>query len=288
MELSTLRYFVCVAEEEHIGRAAERLHISASPLSRQIQKLEGQLGVALFERQRQRLRLTEAGRRFLDEARDLLVHAEAVRERGHALAAGSEGVLVVGTVPGALSDPVISSALAALRAHSPRVSMRLLPGRSVGLTDQVRRGTLDAAFVHNPESHRGIVCRLVSRRRFKLVLPESHPLAAQENFPPAALNGQPWVTLDRSLSPVFRQRFLDACRQAGFTPDIRFEITDLSSTLALVQAGLGCALVQETATLPPGVAERTLPSFPMVVELHAIWREGNAAAARFLDHLDAA
>ena len=78
MELQQLRYFVAVAETEHVGRAAERLHISQSPLSRQIRQLEEQLGLQLFERIKQRVRLTPAGRDFLAEARDLLAQAERV------------------------------------------------------------------------------------------------------------------------------------------------------------------------------------------------------------------
>ena len=130
MELQQLRYFVAVAETEHVGRAAERLHISQSPLSRQIRQLEEQLGLQLFERIKQRVRLTPAGRDFLAEARDLLAQAERVEERARQVGKGEacslaigycEGVIHNGTLPAALrcwqcTRAPVSSAIKILRA----------------------------------------------------------------------------------------------------------------------------------------------------------------------------
>ena len=91
LDLRQLRYFVAVAELENVGRAATVLNISQSPLSRQIQQLEAQLGLDLFERERKRLRLTAEGRQFLDEARDLLAHAERLEMHSKLLGRGVEG-----------------------------------------------------------------------------------------------------------------------------------------------------------------------------------------------------
>lgn len=279
MDLATLRGFVAVAEAEHVGRAALRLNISASPLSRQIRKLEAELGVMLFERQRQRLRLTEEGRRFLDEARALLTHAEAVKARGRGLAGGAAGSLCLGAVPGALADGTVVDALRQLRAERPGLALRVVPGRSPALVDQVRRGLLDVALVYRPPTEAGLDVRLLSRRPMALMVAADHPLAAAAQVAPEQLAGEAWLALDRSVSPAFRQQFLDACRRAGFAPDIRFETSDLFSAISVVRAGLACALVQQDLPLPPGVAVRPVRGLELFTELHAVWRPSNSAPA---------
>jgi DNA-binding transcriptional LysR family regulator len=278
MDLATLRCFVAVAEDEHVGRAALRLNISASPLSRQIRKLEAELGVALFERERQRLRLTEAGRRFMAEARDLLGHAETVRARGRGLAQGAAGSLCLGAVPGALSNDTVLAALRHLSIQRPGVALRVVPGRSPALVEQVLRGALDLALVYRPPGESGLETRLLARRPMVLVVAADHPLATAE-LGPDVLGRQPWVALDREASPAFRLQFLAACRSAGFEPDIRFETSDLFSSLAVVQAGLACAVVQEGLPLPAGMAVRRLPGFELSTELYAVWRSSNPARA---------
>lgn len=275
MDLATLRCFVGVAEDEHVGRAALRLNISASPLSRQIRKLEAELGVALFERQRQRLHLTEAGRRFLAEARDLLAHAEMVKARGQGLAHGAAGSLCLGAVPGALADGSVVVALGRLRQDRPGLMLRLVPGRSPALADQLRRGILDLALVYRPPVEDGISTRLLARRPLWLVVAADHPLAKAESLDPAALGREAWLGLDRAVSPGFRQEFVAACRRAGFDPDIRFETSDMSSAMAVVQAGLAVGIIQYDMPLPPGVMVRPVPGFDLVTELHAVWRTSN-------------
>lgn len=291
MDLPTLRCFVVTAEEEHIGRAALRLHLSPSPLSRQIRKLEAELGLILFERIHQRIRLTEAGRQFLADARGLLSHAEAIREKSRKRAAGAGGSLSLGAVPGAMMDGRVPEALRNLRALCPGVTIRVVPGRSAALVDELRRGKVDVAFVHGlPDDMDALESRLCSRGPFKVAMPADHPLAQEQILTPASLDGEPWVTLDGTVSPSFRPRLLQACREAGFSPDIRFETSDIASQLGLVQAGLCCGLVQASLArwgIPNGVVLRDLAAFPLVVEIHALWRSSNPAPEprRFLDLL---
>lgn len=278
MDLATLRCFVAVAEDEHVGRAALRLNISASPLSRQIRKLEGELGVALFERQRQRLRLTEAGRRFLAEARDLLAHAEVVRARGRGLAQGAAGGLCLGAVPGALSNGTVLAALRRLSAWRPGLALRVVPGRSPVLADQLRRGALDLALVYRLPADPGLETCLLARRPMVLAVAAGHPLAGAD-LDADILAEQSWAALDREVSPGFRQLFLNACRGAGFEPDIRFETSDLYTSLAVIQSGLACGLVQDDLPLPAGIVRRPVPGLALFTELHALWRPSNPGAA---------
>ena len=130
IELERLRAFVTVARTQNVTRAAELLHVSQSPLSRQILALEDGLGVALFTRERKRLRLTRAGRAFLADAEGLLRAAESVEQRARAWAKGEAGHLTIGYVAGAIYAGVLVTALERLRRRAPRATLELRPMRS--------------------------------------------------------------------------------------------------------------------------------------------------------------
>ncbi|MGW7658202.1 LysR family transcriptional regulator, partial [Streptomyces tendae] len=125
LDLRQLRYFSAVAETEHVGRAAEQLHISQSPLSRQIAQLEKNLGLTLFERSQQRIRLTRDGAIFLSEARALLRHADRLENLGRRLGRGEEGGLCIGYVADAMHTGVLPGALRRLQEESPGIHVAL-------------------------------------------------------------------------------------------------------------------------------------------------------------------
>ncbi len=172
MDLRALRCFVAVAEEGHFGRAAARLHLAQPPLSRRIRELEADLGCRLFERIPTGARLTAAGEVLLAEARDLLERAERARERVRG--AGSERVLVLGTVAGAGLD-VGAAALAALRRERPGLRVRL---REAPITDPsagLREGRVDLALTRLPFDTSGLTVRLLGEEPLVAVLPADEP-----------------------------------------------------------------------------------------------------------------
>ena len=149
MELQQLRYFVAVAETEHVARAAERLHISQSPLSRQIRQLEEDLGLQLFERIKQRVRLTPAGRAFLDEARDLLAQASRLEERARQVGKGEMCSLSIGYCEGIVHNGRLPAALRRFRAQYPGVGLKLAAMRSAEQAEALERASIDIALAYN-------------------------------------------------------------------------------------------------------------------------------------------
>jgi DNA-binding transcriptional LysR family regulator len=291
LDLALVQAFVAVAEEEHVGRAALRLNISSSPLSRQIRRLEEDLGTALFHRLRQRLRLTEDGRSFLEEARALLAHAEAVRTR---TSSGGDGTLSIGCSQNAVLDGTVMAAVASFRRAEPRATVRLATLRSTPQIERLRQGAIDIAFLNTPpDEPETFTSRLVGDDPFVLALPASHPLATAERIDPADLNGQPWFALDRTVNPAFGAAFMKACGECGFQPDIRALGSDLLTGIAVVEAGIALCLMQASLgrwPLPKGVVLRPLPGFPLSVRTTAVWRRDDPSPTlrRFLRHVEAA
>ena len=294
MEFRHLRYFVAVAEEGHVGRAAERLHIAQSPLSRQILQLEERIGVALFEHARKRVRLTEAGHRFLDEARRILRDADLAVLRTRKLAAGESGVLAIGFVDGAVHSGLLPAALRRLQARYPDIQVELSEQRSGPQREALRNGTLDIGLLYTPPpaDDPELAARLVLSETLVLALPCDHPLATAPAIAPRDLDGAPWIALPREINPQARERFLATCAAAGFRPDIRFEATNIVTVLGLVGGGLGLTLAQTSARqlTPPNVVWRDLPWLSLRVPIHVVYPvpERRAAAGRFLEALAAA
>jgi DNA-binding transcriptional LysR family regulator len=261
LDLRQLRYFVAVAEAEHVGRAAERLHISQSPLSRQIAQLEKNLGLTLFERSQQRIRLTSDGRVFLTEAHALLRHADRLENLGY--------------VADAMHTGVLPSALRTLRDQRPGIHVALYDQESAEQFEGLRQRSLDIALVRTPppEGDPDLDAAPLLRDPLLLALPERHPLALAEELTPGVLDGQPWIAVGDAQDPAWRDTFVASCVASGFTPDIRLDAADPLTALGLVASGLGLALIQRSMVrgMSDGVAVRELPWYEGSVQLWAAW-----------------
>ncbi|MER6112057.1 LysR substrate-binding domain-containing protein [Streptomyces hirsutus] len=275
LDLRQLRYFVAVAEEEHVGRAAERLHISQSPLSRQIAQLEKSLGLTLFERSQQRIRLTSDGRVFLTEATALLRHADRLENLGRRLGRGEEGGLCVGYVGDAMHTGLLPRALRELHDDRPGIHVALYDLTASQQFEGLRQRSLDIALVPQapPETDPDLRSALLLEDPLFLAMPTSHPLADVGEIPPGDLDAQPWVALEDSQDLTWRDDFVASCAAVGFTPDIRLEAPDPLTALGLVASGLGMAFVQKSMLRGriPGVTVRDLPWFQRSVRLWAAW-----------------
>lgn len=279
-ELRELRAFLVVAEEENLGRAASRLNISASPLSRQIRDLEARLNIPLFDHAKKRLKLSSAGREFAQEARRLITHANELQSRVHEIKEGRNQPLRIGYVPGAMASGLLTQAITRMKAEICDVHLQLYTMPSSEQVEALHRGAIDIGFVHTPPDQRQeLNVSLVDNDPFSLVVPTVKPL--MEVLTPEYLGGETWIALDENRSPKFRYQFLMACRAFGFEPNIRYQAPDISSTLGLIESGLGIGILQSRLSriCPPGVKFQLFPEFQLSVQVHAVYRANGISEA---------
>lgn len=276
LDLRQLRYFIAVAETENVGRAAEVLHISQSPLSRQIKQLEEQLGVLLFVRTKKRLHLTQDGRDFLSEARALMAHAMRVEAFGRRLGTGTAGRLAIGYVEGAMHANVLTPALQRFRRTNPAVALSLQGLGTAVQFERLRQRALDFGFAYRaPEESPDLSSAVVIDEPLVLALPKNDPLRKAKNIQPAQLHQRPWIAVVRQPVDTVRASLLSGFQRAGFTPDIAYEASDPLSSLQLVAAGVGLAVVQASlanAKTSDDVIFRSLPWLDLRVSVHLVWR----------------
>ncbi len=279
LDIRQLHYFVAVAEDEHVGRAAERLHISQSPLSRQIAQLEEKLGLTLFERSQQRIRLTTDGRTFLEETKAFLTHANRLESLARRLGRGDEGGLCIGYLENAMHSGVLPTALCALQEKRPDIHIALYNYQSAEQVVGVRQRSLDIALVCEPPAADDpeLDCGQVLNDPMLLAIPDGHPLARKKKFTPEDLAAQKWIGVMHKEGALRHDNFIAACAKAGFTPNIALEATEPLAALGLVAAGLGLTMVQQSLRhqAPDGVVLHELSWFTYRSALWAVWHRVN-------------
>lgn len=242
LELRYLWYFIAVAEELSFSRAAVRIGIAQPPLSQQIQKLEGLLGCALFDRRGRRVQLTDAGALLLGEARRLLADAAQITQRLRRAARGETGTLTIGFWPSTLFSP-LPLAVRRFREQFPGVEVRMREAFPPTQFDAIRAGTLDIAIVREPEPADGIIERPLLAEPFVAAVPEDHRLARLRAIAPAQLRDEPFVLFPRESAPGVYSRLLGLCRRAGFEPRVVQEVEAWHTIISLVEAGIGVSLI---------------------------------------------
>ncbi|HUN94516.1 MAG TPA: LysR family transcriptional regulator [Burkholderiaceae bacterium] len=279
MELRHLRYFVCVADEKNIGRAALRLHISQPPLTRQMQLLEEQLGAQLLRRTSRGVELTDAGRVLYDDARNILAMAERAAERAHKAAQG-----LLGRVDVAIFGSGIFSAIPLLlrqfRETCPEVNIVLHNMTKDEQLDALRHQRITLAFNRLMRPADGLVFETLLTEPLYVAMPSGHRLSARTAVTLKELEGTPLVLFPTGSRPSFIDRVHEMCRDRGFAPLVAQEVGDVVHAVALVATGFGVCLVPHSATSMnmPGLVYRPLhdPAHSRV-DLCCIYREDDAS-----------
>jgi DNA-binding transcriptional LysR family regulator len=284
MELRHLRYFVAVAEEGHITRAAERLGIQQPPLSQQIQALERELDAQLFHRKPRGVELTPAGRALLDEARAILARADEAIAITRRAAQGEAGRIGIGFTSSASFHPYVPRAIRAFREQHPLVVLALEESGTTELVAALRSQAIDAAFVRSPVGESAdLFVRPLLEEPMVAALPSGHPLStATEPLPLAALADETFILYRRPVGPGLHDAIIAACDRAGFSPRTGQEAPRMLSTLSLVAAGLGVTVVPESMSRleAEGVAYRALDrSAQLTAPLNLAYRRGEISAA---------
>lgn len=260
MELRHLRYFVALAEELHFTRAAERLHIEQSPLSRTIKELERRLGTPLFVRNRRATRLTAAGEVLLDDARQILSMLSQAKRNVRATAIGYRGILRIAISDGAV-EPRLSSLLARCRAEEPEIEVRM---SEMSLSTQLRglrNGHFDVGIALSSDGKSDIVAEPMWIDPLLVAIPLGHPLAALPLVPLAELIRYPLIVCDPQLREGCSQQITRLLRNQGVEPIIAEYAGSLDMMLAFVAVGYGVGFLtsaQKGACLHPTVVLRAI------------------------------
>jgi DNA-binding transcriptional LysR family regulator len=278
-DLRHLRYFVAVAEELHFGRAAERLGIAQPPLSQQIMRLEGRLGVELFRRTRRSVELTDSGAALLPAARDLLAQAARVEQTVRRSAAGTTGTIQMGFV-GSAAHELLPTLLRRFRERYPDASV--VPSE-LSTTEQIAaitRGALDAGLVRLPVESAEVATLRLLEEPLVIALPDFHPLANRRRLPLAALSDEPFVMWGRPLNPPFHDEVIAACHDAGFSPNVVQEASEIPTIVSLVAAGLGVSLVPASMeqVRSDGVVYLPVQGAGVRIALALAWRRDHTSA----------
>jgi DNA-binding transcriptional LysR family regulator len=289
MQMRHLECFLAVAEELHFTRAAQRLHLSQPPLSRHVKELEQELGVTLFQRTRRNVALTEAGRAYQQRVHSILSQLEQARVEAQRIQRGEVGTLTIGFV-GALTYEFLPGLLRRYRARMPNVHLALRDLVPAEQIEALTAGRIDVGFAGilpddcGPEAAH----RVLRRERMVAALPDGHVLAKRKTVPLEALAEEPWVLIERKISPSYDRFIRRLCAEAGFAPRIEHEAARAQAMLGLVAVGLGVTIVPETiARLPaPGLVFRPLKQ-RMIYEHVVLWRAKAVSplTAAFLDAL---
>jgi DNA-binding transcriptional LysR family regulator len=285
--LARLSCFIAVAEELHFGRAAERLHMTQPPLSRQIQQLEAELGVQLIDRTTRSVTLTPAGVAFLPDARRILQLAESASLTVKRVPAGDLGTVVVGFTA-ASAHAVLPRLLERAREHLPDVKLELREMVSSVQVEALMTGELDLGMARPPLNRPGLVSRPLLHEQLIAALPLEHPLAGiTRQLTLSDLDGQDVIMYSPVQARYFNELLISTFTIAGATPRYVQYVTQVHTMLVLVRSGIGLALVPASAATlhPDGVVFRSIGAFrERPVELDAVWRSDstNPALLRLL------
>ncbi len=282
LELRHIRYFLAVAEEGHITRAAERLGMQQPPLSQQIRILERELGVQLLRRLPRGVELTSAGQAFRQEAEILVRQFELAQETARRAARGEIGTIMIGFTTSAPFHPCVPRVIRSFSQKHPGVSMILEENGSIDLITGLKQNKLDVAFIRTSvHPSEGLDAALLLEESMVVAFPKGHPLAgpATHKVSLNELSEEKFVGYRRPSGPGLYDSVIAACRSCGFSPRMGQDAPRMSSTLNLVAAGVGISIVPRSLERMKldGISYRELAEAGIVAPIFLAKRKGPAS-----------
>ncbi|MCX2866467.1 LysR family transcriptional regulator [Kluyvera cryocrescens] len=290
IELRHLRYFVAVAEELHFGRAAARLNISQPPLSQQIQILEQQVGARLFARTNRSVSLTEAGRQFLADSRQILLQVNEAAARASRLHHGETGELHIGFTSSAPFIKAVSDTLSTFRQRYPDVHIQTRETNTREQISPLTEGGLELGLMRNTQLPDTLDWQVILREPLLAMIHRDHPLASQASVSLVELGKEPFVFFDPHVGTGLYDDILGLMRRYGVTPTITQEVGEAMTIIGLVASGLGVSILPASFRRVQLQEMRWVPiaQEDAVSEMWLVWskhHELSQAAERFKQHL---
>lgn len=272
MELRHLRYYIAVAEELHFVRAAERLHMEQSPLSRAIKDLEHELGVRLLDRTTRNTRMTWAGQVFLDEARRVLAAVEQAKAAARAAANGYHGHLRIALAE-CIAQPRFAALLARCREEEPDIEVRIFEMPLAQQVKGLRGDLLDAGFAFACEVPEGLVAEAVWSDPLAVVLPVRHQLASCKRVEMAEALQHPFVMCHPEAGSGCHEQIGAFFKALNAQPEVADYATTPGVMLTMVGAGYGIGFViasHASVMHRPDVVVRPLVGSPLTITTYLI------------------
>lgn len=287
MELRYLRYFIAVAQTRNFTRAAEVLGISQPPLSQQIQRLEREVGTPLLHRLTRGVELTDAGAAFYEDARKIVALSDAALEKAKGIARGVNGKLYLGVTSSNAFHSTIFSTIAQFHHDYPNVALHQKEANMATLMHELDEGVIDAAFVRLPcDSSKFFNLRMIAREPMLIALHHRHPLAGRRALALADLQDTPPIVFPQQVAPGLYDLIDSACREAGIHMENKIQASQFSSSLSMVAAGFGFALIPESMACfhHPQLTFQRMKAPALQTEVALAWRkfERSPTVKRFI------
>lgn len=279
MELRHLRYFIAVADQQSFSRAAERLHIAQPPLSQQIQALETQLGVKLFDRKSRPLQLTLAGQTFLAEARATLAKLEQAVHQTQRIHQGELGYLTV-SFTSSTANGIFPELLRTFQQQYPEIKLILQEGNSAALIQRLRDRQTDIVFLYLYNeifADNDFETISLTQEPLVVVLPQNHPLAAQKAVSISDLKNEEIVMPLHQVVSDLPAQIYHLCSQAGFVPKVAQTAVFMVTILGLVAGETGISILPAHVQnlQRTGVVYRPLQEQTTTIKLTAVWQHNH-------------
>lgn len=288
MDIRSIQYFLEVAKECNITRAAENLHMAQPPLSRQMHQLEEELGVELFDRSRKRLKLTEEGELLRRRGEEIVALLEKAREEVGDLKNGVSGTLYIGTVEGR-GPQLLAQWISSFNQEYPQVNYELWNGSTDDVVERMQKGLLDLALIAEPFDHERLAFCAVERVPWVAMIPSEHPLAKLPG------NTVPLKVLftEKLILPSRKSRVREIETWfEGYEGDLDIvcEMSSFLNARELTRQSVGIAIFPKVDDFytPPGIVEKEIVDPVKTVEYKLVWdrqKELTMLSRRFVEHV---